>query len=493
MKKIYKSFVVAVIFVFSASSCTEDLMLEPVSIITNASFWQTEDDAIGGLNGMYTSLRSQAENSTLFILGEARSEVLGFSFSNAALAKYWTNSLNANDPGPEWIGLYNVIHHANLIIKFVPAITFPSEASKNNILAQAYATRAYLYFMLTRAYGDVPLITEPTEKIDANSTQIGKTGKESVFELIKQDIEQAIGLFPDKNFPSGRSIWSWPATQALKADIYLWTGKQLNGGQEDFNTALMALNEVQATDVQLLPVFDDVFRYTNKGNKEIIMAIRFLQFESGSNWGSGSYMHVAYFSPLLDDATLAEIGVMGGSPSYTISASVRSSFTADDQRKNATFYEMFITDPDTNEKSYYGSFSTKYKGIEDAGTRVFVDDIILYRYADILLMKAEVLNALGQDPSVEINMVRARAYGADFDSHVYTNGSKEENDEAILNERLLELALEGKRWWDLVRFDKVFEKVPSLQNRSNDTWLLLFPIPETTLSLNPNLVQNPGY
>src|SRR5699024_1438747 len=135
----------------------------------------------------------------------------------------------------------------------------------------------------------------------------------------------------------------------------------------------------------------------------------------------------------------------------------------------------------------------KFKGTVDGGARLFLDDVILYRYADILLMIAEAKNALGQDPSAEINQVRRRAYGSDYSDHVFVSGSKEANNEAILQERLRELAFEGKRWWDLVRFGKAFELVPSLQDNQGDEYLLLWPIPESTLSHNNKIEQNPGY
>src|SRR5690606_14301315 len=100
--------------------------------------------------------------------------------------------------------------------------------------------------------------------------------------------------------------------------------------------------------------------------------------------------------------------------------------------------------------------------------RIFTDDVVIYRYADLLLMKAEAKNALGQDPSDEMNEIRRRAYRDKFAEHIFVNGTKEENDEAILQERLFELTFEAKRWWDLIRFGKAFEKVPSLQGRDSD-------------------------
>ena len=108
-------------------------------------------------------------------------------------------------------------------------------------------------------------------------------------------------------------------------------------------------------------------------------------------------------------------------------------------------------------------------------------------------MIAEAKNALGQDPSAEINLVRARAYGNKYTNHVYVNDSKENNDAAILKERLLELAFEGKRWWDLIRFNKAFDLVPSLQDKKGKDYMMLYPIANSVLSLEPKVVQNPGW
>ena len=117
---------------------------------------------------------------------------------------------------------------------------------------------------------------------------------------------------------------------------------------------------------------------------------------------------------------------------------------------------------------------------------------MIYRYADILLMKAEAKNALGQDPTAEINQVRTRAYGAaNMGTHTFVNGTKDANDAAILQERLLELTSEGKRWNDVRRFGKVNELVPSMATAP--AYKLLFPIGTAVISLEPKVVENPGW
>jgi len=497
MKKLNNIFLSTSIVILILSSCTKNpLGLTPISQISSVSFWKTGDDAVSGSYGMYVNLRAEMiqGKSSLFYLGDTRSDLLGPGFFTGP-TQYLKNTLNASNTETDWSGYYTIIQSANLILKYVPKIdstTFSSLGAKNRILAQAHAMRAFVYFILVRAWGDVPLVTEPTEGIGIN-IQKPRSSKEDVFKLIKGDIDSSINLFPDNSFPKGRNIWSLPSVNALKADVFLWTGKRLGGGTADFETALTACNQVQTSDVQLLPNYADIFDYNNKGNKEILMAINFKQFESVDNTFKDSYFPPELFSKDLDSASVAGIGVFGGGHQWSIADWIRPQFSTDDSRRNATFLELYKIDPNTGIKSYYGSIQTKFPGVIINGVRTFLNDFPIYRYADVLLMKAEAENALGQDPSNEINMVRARSYGNNFNKHVFANGSMVQNDETILQERLFEFALEGKRWWDLLRFGEVFEKVPSLQSRAGQDYLLLFPISPTTISLNPKITQNAGY
>ncbi len=492
MKKISLT-ITLLALLFSGISCTDQLMLDPVSQISNSSFWKTQDDANGALYGMYGRFRDQAA-SNYFIWGEARSETMARAPGGAdGKDVYYENRLTAINSGPTWQGLYTVIHDANLILKYTPGITFTSEAAKNKILAQARTMRAFMYFILVRTWGEVPIVTEPTEGYTAESIQKARSSKEDVFTLIKNDINEAEKLFSDNTFTTGRYLWSKPALYALKADVFLWTGKKLNGGQADFTTALNALNEVDKSDVALQDNYGRVFDFDNKGNKEILMAVRFQDIEAPETEYRNMYTYPNLTPNNIDQDVKDALGVLVGAYSvWSPSATVREQFTADDQRKKASIIEI-ITNEANGTKAYYSSVVYKFNGVVISGVRKFIDDVVLYRYADVLLLKAEAKNALGQDPSPEINKVRLRAYGSNYASHAYANDTKVKNDEAILKERLLELSFEGKRWWDLVRFDKAFDLVPSLKGKSAQGYLLLFPISETTLSLEPKVLQNPGY
>jgi hypothetical protein len=476
-----------------SGACTENLEIMPVSSITTAGFWENEDNAFGALNGLYVRFRDQAANN-LFLWGEARSETLSYGLqASEGKERFFENSLDPVYSGPDWLRLYTIIHDANLIIKYVPDIEFTNPEDKNNVLAQAYTMRAYIYFVLARTWGGVPLVTEPTEGYDAGSTFRSRATVEEVFVQIKSDIEEALLLFPDDNLAANRAVWSKPAVNTLKGDVYLWTAKRLQGGQVDFQTALTALQEAQSSSgLRLLENYDEVFRYDNKANSEILMAVRFLDLEAGVNYNTDMYIRDDQKPTSMTEETQLLIGEGGGLNRWAPSPVLRGQFVEEDQRKDATFASIFVTN-DEGEQEHYASVVTKFRGYVDPSGRRFIDDVVIYRYAELLLLIAEAKNALGQDPSAEINLVRERAYGDDFESFKYTDQGKDLNDEAILKERLLELAFEGKRWWDLVRFGKAFEIVPSLQDRAGQDYLLLFPISQETISLNSKIKQNPGY
>lgn len=490
MKSKYKNLSILLVVLF-AFACTDELNVDPTSVITTNSFWKTENDAEGALIGMYTELRNMSQ--ALFMVGDQRGEIYAPGAFGEGTFILHRNQMNADTPGhDDWSGYYRVVNAANLILKYVPGITFASAERKQEILAQAHTMRAFVYFVMTRTWGDLVIRTEPIEGFGADVTQRERSPQTEVFTLIKQDIESALSLYPDNDFSTGRAVWSKPAANALKGDVYLWTGKRMGGGADDFTTALSALEAVSEGDVALLPNFADVFKFENKGNKEILMSIRHQDLEPG-NYLWFMWIISSAVPSNIDQETRDFLFPIGPGQGLMITSDlVRNQFSTEDSRRDASFYEIFTIDGQGN-KTYFSNVALKFQGTEIGGNRVFLSDPILYRYADVILMKAEAKNALGQDPSAEMNMIRERAYGANFNNHVFVNGTKEENDAAILQERLFELIYEGKRWWDLVRFGKAFELVPSLQGREDEQHLLLFPIANTVLSLEPLVKQNPGY
>ena len=498
MKVLKKILIVLILTVFTVTSCTEDLELVPVSQISTSSFWKSENDVAGALNGMYVRFRLTTENQ--YYWGEMRSGIMQQSIAGIVLSYQYLykNTLNASAGVPGWGNIYTVVHDANIILENAPTIKFANEATKNNALAQAYAMRAFCYFVMVRTWGGVPLVTQSTNGVSESNQRPRATAAE-IFAQIKKDIAEAEKLFSNNNYSTGRALWSKPALNAFKADVYLWTAKKLAGGNADLNTVLTTINEIEASDVTLLSNFSSIFDYNNKGNKEVIFAVRYADKESAMSLPfNSSFIHpqVAPALSQVDPATA--IAISGADQAYSYLAvrdHVRNAFSIKDQRRNATIFDLEVYKPTypNGVKSLVVTIQNKYQGVLISGGRRWFNDYVIYRYGDILLMKAEAKNALGQDPSIEINKVRKRAYGADFNQFAFVNGSKAANDTEILKEKLMETAFEGHYWYDLVRFGKVFDLVPELIGQTGKDHMQLFPIDQNILSKEPKVTQNPGW
>jgi starch-binding outer membrane protein, SusD/RagB family len=493
MSKLNKTLIYGILALLSVSSCKKELTLTPVSSISASAFWNTENDATGALYGMYVRFRNVTATN-LFIWGESRAQDITASIGvDATNSRNFDNTLDATAAGPDWSTLYSVVNDANGILKNVPNIKFAAPDNQNRILAEAHTMRAYCYFVLVRTWGAVPLVTDPAAGYNPAVIYKERSSPADVFTLIKQDIDSALSLYPDNNFITGRNRWTKPGANALKGDVYLWTGKVLGGGASDFTIALGALNDVGTSDVSLLSDFSSIFDYSNKGNQEIIMASNYTEYETTGTFMANLYMYSG-LPPNVSPAGKDSLGVLGGDNYWTLTQDTRSRFSYDDLRRKASFIDLYTADPVTGLYTvFFLSVQRKFDGMIDNGIRNFLDDVILYRYADVLLMKSEAENALGQDPSDGINAVRMRAYGANFGSHTFVSTTQDENDSLILNERLLELVYEGKRWWDILRFNKADELIPFFKNNPGSEYKFLWPLSLNILSLEPKAVQNPGY
>ena len=150
----------------------------------------------------------------------------------------------------------------------------------------------------------------------------------------------------------------------------------------------------------------------------------------------------------------------------------------------------------------------KYNGVVNTqGLRSWSDDLVVYRYADALLMMAEIKNLKGESVADYINVVRQRAYGSNYivATHGYVDSNFDENELAILKERDKEFVLEGKRWFDIIRMQQTkngkslaFSAVANYDDPNpvidpEKPYLLLWPVDINTLNNDPELEQTPGY
>lgn len=525
MKKITLSILVLAT-IFATTSCNK-LNLSPEDYYTSENFWKSASQVDGAMVGLHNQLRGF--QFTLFTLGELRSGV----FKDATGAT-GTSSLNSasvirqdireSSPGiSSWAGFYGPIFQVNNFIYQVEQSTFLTDADKKYYLGQAYGLRAFYYFHLYRTFGRVPLAKEPKVLISTPTSseeafmERAATEKETL-DFIKSDVvksETSFGGVYTTKFQKAQ--WSLAATQMLKSEVFLWSAKVKTDGQAPAATAADLATARTAVEAVLLQSsaqssFANVFAYSNKGNSEIIFAIRYQIGEATNTFNQFVY---AQTDPMASFVTVGGLPLTseqaGASASDPLKVAgggtiIRYEYkydlfqkydTAKDLRARSTFFDFYKT-PIANNKFVN---LRKFLGAMDGTNRSFADDIPVYRWAEAMLLLAEIKNKQGQDPSTEINAVRKRAYGSN-PFPAFVNGSFEQNEIAIFEERSKEFVAEGKRWYDLRRMQDAsgdplaFRRdlpLIGVLNKATEEHKLLWPIDRTTLNQDPKLVQNPSY
>jgi hypothetical protein len=496
-----KKYILILIAAMAFTACESELELVSPSELTTAGFWDTETGARTAQTGMYANLRSSAGN--LWLLGEMRSDMWGGNtFESASNEGLIRNDITiASAPFSGWADLYNRIHRINDFIKNVPNITFAKTTDKNHMLGQAHGLRAFYYYTLLKTWGDVPIILEPLTTVDPATLSKARSPQSEVMAQIKSDLAASLTAFGSDNsfFEGQRIYWSKAATLALKGDVYIWSGNLLGGGNADFTEAKTALQQIAALDVSLAPSINNLWGANNENNKEFIFAIQYKQDEA-ENFYNSLTGRSTEINPQFNNAGASMSSfVINGANRY--GPSEKTILLLDDNkdaRKNATFIYLYKDNagyPTYNEPKYFGSVFNKFLGVVKGTIRVFENDVPVYRYADVLLMIAEAKNLLNEDPSGEINLIRQRAYGANYvpATDAYVNGSKTANANAILNERYKEFVGEGKRWWDLRRAGNSFVIANVSFLNPGDEYKLVLPITNDMIGRNPLLEQTPGY
>jgi len=293
----------------------------------------------------------------------------------------------------------------------------------------------------------------------------------------------------DKNFVSGLAAY------ALKAEVNMWTAKALNSrenpNKEDLNTAISAIDEIlNSSEVSFETVYADTFNRAANSAGEYIYANYFDYAEDGNNiFPSCSVRAVNLPSDVVD--TFPHALVSEGLSSISYGDYIETLYDASDLRYQHNVFNV----PDSDDQVI-----TKFPGyIEEAENRRYWDnDIPIYRYSDMLLLKAEALNGLDNSAEAIVIVNQTRNRGGIGDYSGATDKLSVETE--ILAERARDLAFENKRWWDLCRAHQVAKYVPRfMENRGDDAsaesvWdFYYWPISESMLLSNAKLEQTAGY
>jgi starch-binding outer membrane protein, SusD/RagB family len=490
MRKVILTIPVALLTFFIMPGCKKILEVEPQSDITEEVFYRNEGDFDPNLAGLYTVMRNIANNVTY---GTERGEEL-ISASNSRFTVAWSHTLSETSGAVNYNEWYRGIGHCNLLLLKIQDFAFSSDPNlKKRILAETHALRAWFYFHLLRVIGDAPLMLEAV--VDENVPLLARAPAAEVMNQIKSDLNEALTQFTSisnfaKNVYPSKYRFAYGSTQALKADACLWSAKVLNGGNADFQAAIDAANEVMASGLSLNNDFKNVVGLRASANSEVALAVYFHRDETpGGNYTKNALPFLQIVQGALNLDSIPYAASSGnGQGAYQISPLSKTLFTnpADKRIPFTWVVERQTTGPKI-------SWITKYPGTKYSDDRIPDNDVIMYRVADILLMRAEAYAGLDNTTEAikDLDAVRIRAgigaYAGPTD--------KASVEKEILDERGREFFFENKRWFDLVRFHRggtinVYNYVPNL---SGKTTPLFWPISATVMANNPNIEQTEGY
>ncbi|GAB3770383.1 RagB/SusD family nutrient uptake outer membrane protein [Spirosoma horti] len=455
-------------------SCENFLKEEPYDFISTNNFYSSEADATTALNGVFSLMQNGLYYArTFWILSELTGDLMkvgnpqagrpeldevSYTSTNAEISNWWTYS-------------YLMINRANDVIANVPKIQMDA-ARRANIEGNARFLRALAYFDLVRSYGDVPLLTKPTGA--DGSLKPARSPIKDVYKQIIEDLTFAeANCVPENKITAGeKGRVSSGAAASLLAKVYLTRAASSAVETTDYKSALDATNRVINSKVYSLVPYANVFDIATENGPEHIFSV---QFDLPPNAGNITpRMHLP--------------ASLDGNQAFYVEEWFYNSFApADTIRKNWTMTKKAGTQTLAN--AYYIKFRDPLRQGNSAR-----NNTLILRYADVLLMQSEALNQLNAgDPSKfdGINAVRTRAGISKLS--LTTTPTKEDFITALVNERGWEFSAEGLRRFDLLRLGRYKEVQKRVYNRTIDDKFLLYPIPQTEITLNTNLVQNPNF
>jgi hypothetical protein len=452
-------------------------------------FWKTSDDATKAVNSIYANLRGWTEVAFAPIaiesLGSDDTETGSDATDGSVPAMNMYNNFTATSTqgfiADFWIGRYQMVNLCNQVLEHVPAIDMDANL-KTRYLAEAKFVRAYAYFRLVRAFGDVPLRLHLPK--DASEFNIPRNPKAEVYAAIEQDLTDAASVLPQSYSGNDIGRITKGAALSLHAKVAMY--------QKKWSDVLNYTNQVKGLGYSLFPNFEQSFRTNNENNSESIFEIQAELIPGNPAASNSQYSQVQGVR-----------GVVGGGWGFNIpTQSLADAFEPGDPRRDATIIFRGETTPEGdaipnsvpnamyNQKSYV-PFSMYQSGYNEGCQQ----NIRVIRYAEVLLMNAEAANELG-DPNTAIaslEIVRARARGANNAIlPKVTTTDKDALRTAIWNERRVELAMEFDRYFDVIRQGRalaIFGPMGWKANK-NEVW----PLPDAEIQLSGGtLVQNPGY
>lgn len=524
MKNIIKLFTIA--SVLSLGSCSDEFITNlPVTEQVGANFYKTPQDGFKGLVSVYDALQREGYGGFLLTTEIASDNCFGgFGTADNAVTLEWDRFQFGSDREmnlPVWQTCYQGIFRANVLLEHLDNIDWGSDiALKTKYEAEAKFLRAHFHFELARMFGDiVPL----DHTISASEFQLPRASAEVTYALIASDLKFAAENLGNENYsqPSNANygrITKWAAESYLAKAFLFYTdyySKPDLAGVISKAEATSYINDVvDNSGHALLPNYASLWlaaslqNYAGEGNNEMVWSIRFNSSGKG-NWdlheGNRFQVNIATRGGSIGPYAQG----WGGAP---VTPELYNAYEQGDTRRDATIInyagENLNFDPEVRgQRQYTGYAWKKYCPItNEAGESVISagggdfqidndEDYAVIRFSDVLLMAAELnLDSNGAYAQSCLDKVRTRAFGN-------ANHNVPVSITSIMNERRLELALEGQRYFDLVRQSPQTAKTAidhGGDSQFNVTFrtetLGFFPLPQSQILLsNGTIQQNPGW
>jgi hypothetical protein len=423
------------------------LDVEPLSSIPASEAFKDKEGITRGIFGAYSGMQALSyygRNYLIFSDLAADNLVHPFNATSVDFAEIDNNAILPENGAIDgiWSSAYDAINVANNVIAQVPNISDMSQDEKNLALAELYFLRALNHFNLVNYFGAIPIRTSPT--IGIENVNVSRDPVDAVYAQIIEDLRFAADYLPAS--ASRKTRASKHAANGLLARAYLY--------KKDYPNAITyATKVIDEGGYSLLKPFRDIF--TSDASAESIFELEFTELDRNRI--------AEYNFPL----------TLNGRREVAPADELISRYTTADTRFSASI-ALAGTLP----------YAIKYDDLSTGS-----DNVIILRLGEMYLIRAEALaNSNGSTTAIknDLNTIRNRANLGNITFSTYP-----ELILAIENERRLEFAFEGHRWFDLVRTGRAVE-VLSTVNNINQT---LFPIPTSEIlsNTNPGMTQNPGY
>ena len=495
MKKLYIILLAAI----TLASCSDDFLDKEPKNTVDPETSVTDDVAVAMANACYRTLQSSnMYNQRIWTLDiVAGNSIVGAGGGTDGLETIQaSNFITQSDNGmalymwrSPWVG----IGQCNILIHALEDKELERGSVKERSLGEAYFLRAHYYFVLARLYGGVPLRLEPYNP--GESTDIARSTLDETYAQIIADCQKAIDILPAKrdydNDNVGRA--SKDAALTMMADILLTLAPS---HPEYYSQVNNLCDQVAALGYNLDNcTYEGNFDATVNNGPESIFEVQFSGNTEYDFWGNNpqSSWLSTFMGPRNSDFVAGSYGWNQPTQEFV------DQYEEGDLRKDLTI--LYEGCPDFDGKAYKSSYSnTGYNVRKFLVTKSVSPEyntnpqnFIIYRYANVLLMKAEALNEQGQAAQAmeTLNIVRRRAGLANV-----ANLSQSALREKIIHERRIELAFEGHRWFDMIRLqngDYAINFLRSIGKSRVTKERLLFPIPQTEMDANSLMTQNPGY